>query len=435
MQRKSLEKRVIAKSVKRKRNDHRGNTGVARKGGKRRSGNGARRKASVDKRLLDPSRFVKKAIRTTETEVFDPKHRFADFKMHDTLKKNAYAKGFVNPTPIQDGAIPHALSGRDVIGIANTGTGKTVAFLLPLIDKVARRKGERVLIVLPTRELANQVEVEFRHFARGLHLRAAVVIGGTGFPKQIAAVGRNPEFVIGTPGRIKDLVDRGVLDLSTFNNVVLDEADRMLDMGFIKDAREIMSSVAEKRQTLFFSATMPREIGDLARTFLHDPVTVEVKARATSENVEQDVITVKENSQKMEILHDLLLKDEFKKVLIFRRTKRGASNLARALDRRGFRADSIHGDKTQNQRERALRNFATDRIQVLVATDVAARGIDVPDVSHVINFDLPENYEDYVHRIGRTGRGTKTGHALTFIDESLASQARPNVRNFGRGRR
>ena len=432
MQRKSLKKRIIAKSVKRKRNDRSRSASRPGKGGKR---GGGRRKAAVDKRLLDPSRFVKKAIKTTETESYDPKHRFADFRMHDTIKKNAYAKGFVHPTPIQDGAIPHALRGRDMIGIANTGTGKTVAFLLPLIDKVSRRKGERVLIVLPTRELASQVETEFRHFSRGLGLRAAVVIGGTGFPKQIAAVKRNPEFVIGTPGRIRDLVDRGVLDLSVFNNVVLDEADRMLDMGFIKDAREIMGAVAEKRQTLFFSATMPREIGDLARTFLHDPVRIEVKARATSENVEQDIITVKENAQKTDILHDLLLKEDFRKVLIFRRTKRGASNLARTLERRGFRADSIHGDKTQKQRERALRNFSTERIQVLVATDVAARGIDVPDVSHVINYDLPENYEDYIHRIGRTGRGTKTGHALTFVDEAHAAQARPNVRNFGKGRR
>lgn len=434
MQRKSLEKRIIQKTVKRHRPGSRpgGRPGAS----PRRGRSGGNRKASaVDKRLLDPSRFVKKAIRTTETEPYDPKHRFADFRMHDIIKKNAYAKGFVNPTPIQDGAIPHALESRDVIGIANTGTGKTVAFLLPLIDKVYRKKDERALIVLPTRELAQQVATELRYFSRGMQIRHAVVIGGAGFQPQIAAVQKRPEFVIGTPGRIKDLVDRRVLDLSAFNNVVLDEADRMLDMGFIKDAREIMSGVSEKRQTLFFSATMPKEIGDLARTFLHDPVTVEVKSRATSENVEQDIITVKDSTQRLEILHDLLLKEDFRKVLVFRRTKRSAGNLAQALERRGFRADAIHGDKTQRQRERALRNFSEGRIQVLVATDVAARGIDVPDVTHVINYDLPENYEDYVHRIGRTGRGTKTGYAFTFIDESLAAQARPNVRNFGRGRR
>ncbi|NTV55581.1 MAG: DEAD/DEAH box helicase, partial [Candidatus Moranbacteria bacterium] len=191
----------------------------------------------------------------------------------------------------------------------------------------------------------------------------------------------------------------------------------------------------EERQTLFFSATMPREIGELARKFLKDPITVEVKSRATSENVEQNVITVKDNDQKVEILHDLLLKDDFKKVLVFRKTKRSTENLANALVKRGFRADAIHGDKSQGQRERALRRFTQDELQVLVATDVAARGLDIPDVSHVINFDLPENYEDYIHRIGRTGRGTKMGNALTFIEESMTMVSRPNVRNFGRGRR
>ena len=397
---------------------------------------GNRRKVqNVDQRLLDPSRFVKKAILTTEVEAFDPKHRFADFKMQDSIKRNVISRGFINPTPIQDGAIPHALDGRDVVGIANTGTGKTVAFLLPLIDKTLRHRGQRTLIMVPTRELALQVESEFRDFSRGLGLRSAVVIGGTGFPKQIAAISRKPDFVIGTPGRIKDLVARRVLDLAPFNNVVLDEADRMLDMGFVKDIKELLAMLQEKRQTLFFSATMPREIGELAKKFLHEPITVEVKSRATSENVEQNVITVKDSDQKVEILHDLLLKEDFKKVLIFRKTKRGAANLAIALEKRGFRADSIHGDKSQGQRERALRRFREGDVQALCATDVAARGLDVADITHVINFDLPENYEDYIHRIGRTGRGTKMGQALTFIEEGSGAVARPNVRNFGRGRR
>jgi len=420
MQRKSLEKRMRSK------------IGQSRRSAGSRGG---RRQPKTDARLLDLSRFVKKAIRTTETEEFDPKHRFADFKMHDGLKRNVYTKGFVNPTPNQDGAIPPALEGRDVIGIANTGTGKTVAFLLPLMDKSFRRRNEQTLVMTPTRELALQIETEFRAFSRGLGLRSVVVIGGAGFAPQIAAVSKNPDFVIGTPGRLKDLVGRGVLDLSTFSNVVLDEADRMLDMGFVKDIRELLGMLREDRQTLFFSATMPREVGDLARKFLRNPVTVEVKSRATSENVEQDIITVKNVDQKIEILHDLLLKEDFKKVLIFRKTKRSVGNLATALVKNGFRADSIHGDKTQGQRERALRRFAQDELQVLVATDVAARGLDIPDVTHVINYDLPENYEDYIHRIGRTGRGTKTGNALTFVEESQAMVRRPNVRNFGRGRR
>ncbi len=427
MQRKSIEKRLISKAGSGR------PYGAGRPTG--RGGSGGRRKQPVDARLLDVTRFVKKAILTTDVEAFDPKHRFADFKMHDSLKRNVYTKGYVNPTPIQDGAIPHALEGRDVIGIANTGTGKTVAFLLPLIDKAFRKRGERTLIVTPTRELALQIESEFRDFSRGLGMRSAIVIGGTGFPRQIAAVSKNPEFVIGTPGRLKDLVSRKVLDLTPFNNVVLDEADRMLDMGFVKDIRELLGLLKEDRQTLFFSATMPREIGELAKKFLRDPITVEVKSRATSENVEQNVITVKDNDQKIEILHDLLLKEDFKKVLVFRKTKRGVESLSGALVKRGFRADSIHGDKSQGQRERALRRFSQDELQVLVATDVAARGLDIPDVSHVINFDLPENYEDYIHRIGRTGRGTKTGNALTFIEEGSGAVARPNVRSFGRGRR
>ena len=366
---------------------------------------------------FDISLFVKKAIRTTETESFNPKRRFEDLDIHEKLKKNIVSRGYIHPTPIQDGAIPHVIKGRDLVGIANTGTGKTVAFLVPLISKVFARRTERVLIMTPTRELALQIEEEFRDFSRGSGLRSAICIGGAGFPNQLRALAARPNFVIGTPGRIKDLIARKALDLSTFNNIVLDEADRMLDMGFIKDIREILSLLAPKRQSLFFSATMPRAVAELTKKFLTDPVTIEIKSRATSENVEQNVLVVKSSDQKVEILHDLLLKEEFRKVLVFRRTKRSAENLARTLVHRGFRAEAIHGDKSQGQRERALRKFTQDQAQVLVATDVAARGLDIPNVTHVINYDLPEVYEDYIHRIGRTGRGTKTGNALTFVEE------------------
>jgi len=366
---------------------------------------------------FDISLFVKKAIRTTETESFNPKHRFEDLDIHEKLKRNIVSRGYIHPTPIQDGAIPHVIKGRDLVGIANTGTGKTVAFLVPLISKVFARRTERALIMTPTRELALQIEEEFRDFSRGSGLRSAICIGGAGFPNQLRALAARPNFVIGTPGRIKDLIARKALDLSTFNNIVLDEADRMLDMGFIKDIREILSLLAPKRQSLFFSATMPRAVAELTKKFLTDPVTIEIKSRATSENVEQNVLVVKSSDQKVEILHDLLLKEEFRKVLVFRRTKRSAENLARTLVHRGFRAEAIHGDKSQGQRERALRKFTQDQAQVLVATDVAARGLDIPDVTHVINYDLPEVYEDYIHRIGRTGRGTKTGNALTFVEE------------------
>ncbi|MBP9728083.1 MAG: DEAD/DEAH box helicase [Candidatus Moranbacteria bacterium] len=374
------------------------------------------RKKRPAERELDFTQFVKKAILTTEVEVYNPKHRFADFEIHSKLKANVADKGYVHPTPIQDGVIPHILEGRDVIGIANTGTGKTAAFLLPLIHKTFKHKTEKVLIIVPTRELALQIEDELRVFSRGSGLNSSLCIGGAHIAEQLRSLARNPSFVIGTPGRLKDLIERKKLDLSGFGNIVLDEVDRMLDMGFINDIKYLVALMKSPRQSLFFSATMPREIAELAKKFLNDPVTVAIKSRATSENVDQDVITVGPKEDKIEILHNLLLKPELVKVLIFGRTKHGVDKLAHRLEDRGFKADSIHGDKSQSQRQRALRRFSQDEISILVATDVAARGLDIPDVTHVINYELPENYEDYIHRIGRTGRGNKKGNALTFTN-------------------
>lgn len=377
---------------------------------------GRRHKKKPVGRELDFTQFVKKAIQTSETEVYNPKHRFADFEMHSRIKAIVTERGFVHPTPIQDGAIPHILKGRDVIGIANTGTGKTAAFLLPLIHKTFKQKTERVLIIAPTRELALQIEDELRIFSQGSGLRSALCIGGAHIAQQMRSLERSPSFVIGTPGRLKDLIERGKLDLSVFGNIVLDEVDRMLDMGFVHDIKFLVARMSSPRQSLFFSATMPKAIAELAQKFLTDPVTITIKSRATSENVEQDVVRLRSREEKIEVLHQLLLKPEFQKVLIFGRTKHGVDKLAKRLVERGFRADSIHGDKSQAQRQRALKRFSQDEIAILVATDVAARGLDIPDVTHVINYELPENYEDYIHRIGRTGRGSKQGHALTFIE-------------------
>lgn len=374
------------------------------------------RKKRPSERELDFTQFVKKAIQTTETEAYNPKHRFADFEMHSKLKGIVAARGYVHPTPIQDGAIPHLLNGRDVIGIANTGTGKTAAFLLPLIHKTFKHAAEKALIIVPTRELALQIEDELREFSRGSGLNSALCIGGAHIMEQMRSLARNPSFVIGTPGRLKDLIERKKLDLSGFNNIVLDEVDRMLDMGFVHDIKYLVSLMQTPRQSMFFSATMPSEIAELAKKFLNDPVTIAIKSRATSENVDQDVIHVAPSEEKIEVLHNLLVKPEFQKVLIFGRTKHGVDKLAHRLEERGFKVDSIHGDKSQPQRQRALRRFSKDEIAILVATDVAARGLDIPDVTHVINYELPENYEDYIHRIGRTGRGDKKGHALTFIN-------------------
>jgi superfamily II DNA/RNA helicase len=270
--------------------------------------------------------------------------------------------------------------------------------------------------MVPTRELAVQIEDEYWGFADSLRIGAVTCVGGVPINRQITTLRRNPNFVIGTPGRLKDLMERRELDISTFSTVVLDEADRMLDMGFIHDMRFILSKMVVPRHTLFFSATLSREIEMLIGTFLNNPVRVSVKTGDTSKNVHQDIVRVEGGKQKIDILHDMLTQPDFQKVLIFGRTKHGVEKLSKVLSDRGFKAESIHGNKNQSKRQKALDAFKSSRIQVLVATDVAARGIDVNDVSHVINYDLPTTYEDYVHRIGRTGRAGKQGKALTFID-------------------
>ncbi|MDP3646327.1 MAG: DEAD/DEAH box helicase [bacterium] len=336
--------------------------------------------------------------------------------MDTRLKHNVARKGYVIPTPIQDHAIPIVLEGKDIVGIANTGTGKTAAFLLPLIHKVLHDRSQRVLIMVPTRELAIQIEEEYWAFADALRIGAVTCVGGVGIHRQISTLRRRPNFVIGTPGRLKDLMERRELDISTFSTVVLDEADRMLDMGFIHDMRFILAKTPKERHTLFFSATISREIESLIGTFLKNPVRVSVKTGDTAKGVHQDIVRVENGKNKIDVLHDLLTQPEFQKVLVFGRTKHGVEKLSKVLTQRGFKAESIHGNKNQNKRQKALDLFKTNRIQVLVATDVAARGIDVDDVSHVINYDLPTTYEDYVHRIGRTGRAGKQGKALTFIE-------------------
>lgn len=363
----------------------------------------------------DISKFVNKAALTERTAHFVPEHAFVDFNIEEQLKHNITAKGYKNPTPIQDRAIPHALLGRDVVGIANTGTGKTAAFLIPLINKVLLHPREDILIVVPTRELAIQIDEELKDFTRGMRIFSAVCVGGSNMGAQIRTLRYHNNFIIGTPGRLKDLIEQKYLNLSLFKTVVLDEADRMLDMGFIHDVKFMLSRMATDRHTLFFSATMSREIEALIRNFLKEPVSISVKTGDTAKNVEQDI--VKTNGRhKLDVLHNLLTGSEFKKVLVFGRTKHGVEKLSRLLAERGIKAESIHGNKNLSRRRRALDLFKQNHAQVLVATDVAARGLDIDDISHVINFDLPASYDDYVHRIGRTGRGEKKGKALTFVE-------------------
>jgi ATP-dependent RNA helicase RhlE len=366
---------------------------------------------------IDPQKFVNKAVAPAEEIIYEPKNMFADFPLSDAIKRNIEQAGYIKPTAIQDGAIPAIVEGRDIIGLANTGTGKTAAFVIPMLERIKDTQNRpAVLIMAPTRELAYQIDDEFRKFSRGMRLYSSLIVGGMNIARQISDVKRGPHVIIGTPGRLKDLVKRGVLKLHDVEIVVLDEADQMLDMGFINDIRFLIGELPEKRQSLCFSATINPEVQRLLSGLLVDPVTVSVRTAETSEHVEQDVVRADNKEHKIEVLQDLLGKPGFDKVLIFGQTKWGVQRLAETLSKNGFPAEAIHGNKTQPQRKRALQNFKDDRVKVLVATDVAARGLDIPNVSHVINFDQPNTYQDYVHRIGRTGRGGKRGSALTFVE-------------------
>lgn len=371
--------------------------------------------SKIADKKFDPSMFIKKPEEQVAEAVYVPKHTFQDFQIVAQVKANIAAKGYVQPTPIQDQAIPIILEGKDVLATANTGTGKTAAFLIPLLHRIMTQQTERVLVLAPTRELAAQIKDELVTFAQKLPIHAAVCIGGVNINPQISVLKRNPQFVIGTPGRLKDLEQQQALRFSSFSTIVLDEVDTMLDMGFLNDIKKILAQLPKKRQSLFFSATVSPEIKRIADTFQNDPVAISVKTRQSAANVNQDIVKIA-GRNKIEVLHDLLLQPEFTKVIIFGRTKRSTEKLSRELRGRGFNVAAIHGDKSQAQRKKALQLFKDDQVKILLATDVVARGIDIDDVSHVINFDLPQTYEDYIHRIGRTGRASKVGQALTFID-------------------
>ena len=363
---------------------------------------------------IDPSRFVK-AARPISDVVYQPTHLFDDFAIHEVLKANLKDKGYTTPTPIQDQTIPLALEGKDVIGIANTGTGKTAAFGLPLLSRMIADRKTRALIVAPTRELAQQIELELRSIAKGSGLSGAVLIGGSPMGPQLRDLRNNPPIVIGTPGRIKDHLERGTLKLNTFNMVVLDEVDRMLDMGFVDDVRAILGQLSDTRQSLYFSATLDTKVKNLIHTFSKDPAIVSIKTGETTDSVHQDVIRFGGTHEKMDLLHDILIRPDVNKVIVFDETQRSVEKLGQELHTRGFKVDAIHGGKSQGQRQRALARFKQNEVNILVATDVAARGIDVKDVTHVINYSQPQSYDDYVHRIGRAGRAGKIGYALTFV--------------------
>lgn len=383
--------------------------------GPRSSGGSKQRRGAY----IHPSKFINKAtILPGEEAPYEPTHLFTDFNFVPALQKNIDYKGYTKPSAIQDQSIALTMQGHDVIGLANTGTGKTAAFLLPIIDALyANRDLNSVLIVAPTRELAQQIDEQFRDFSYNMKLYSTLIVGGTNMDRQIRQLQRGPHVIIGTPGRLMDLIKRGNLKLDAIKTLVLDEADRMLDMGFINDIRTLVSKTPSDRQTLFFSATITPSIAELTKEFLNDPQTVSVRTADTSDRVDQDIVEASGKEEKLDTLLNLLSGEEFEKVLVFGETKFGVQRLSDHLDKSGVASVAIHGNKSQSQRQRALNAFKDNKVRVMVATDVAARGLDIPNVSHVINFDQPATYEDYVHRIGRTGRGGATGKALTFVDK------------------
>jgi len=344
--------------------------------------------------------------------------KFCDLKLMAPIQKAVKEEGYSEPTPIQEQSIPHLLEGRDLLGCAQTGTGKTAAFALPILHRLTKSGSHsrkiRTLVMTPTRELAAQIDDSFKTYGKHLELNSVVVFGGVGQAPQEKAIRRGADILVATPGRLLDLMNQGIINLKHLEIFVLDEADRMLDMGFIHDVRKVITALPKKRQSLFFSATMPPEVSKLARTLLSNPIRVEITPQSTPvERIEQSVRFV-DKGDKRKLLQDLLTGTSIFRALVFTRTKHRASRIARQLAQRKIAADSIHGDKSQSARVRALEGFRSGRIRVLVATDIAARGIDVDGVTHVINYELPNEPESYVHRIGRTARAGADGVAISL---------------------
>jgi ATP-dependent RNA helicase RhlE len=380
------------------------------------------------------ARFGRSAL-LTRSEIERPiLTQFNEFGLNAHLLKALESEGYQTPTPIQARAIPELLKRRDLLGIAQTGTGKTAAFALPILDRLAKIKGRpergtcRALILTPTRELAAQIGESFRTYGKFLRLSQATVFGGVSINNQIRTVGNGVDILVATPGRLVDLIDRRVLSLAKLEVFVLDEVDQMLDLGFIHAIRKITGLLPAKRQNLFFSATMPKEIAGLADNLLKDPVRIEITPVATTaERVSQSIIHV-ETRSKLALLVDLFANHAMPRTLVFTRTKHGADRVVKGLTKERIESAAIHGNKSQVQRERALAGFKNGKLRVLVATDIAARGIDIDGVSHVVNYDLPFVPESYVHRIGRTARAGSSGEAIAFCDH----EERPLLRDIER---
>jgi len=357
---------------------------------------------------------------------------FKNLNLNTSLLQALQKKGYLEPTPVQQQCIPHILQGRDLFGGAQTGTGKTAAFSLPLIQIISEKKtghsyaGIKALILAPTRELALQINDCLKAYSHGSGLKHTVIFGGVSQFHQVKDLRRGMDIIVATPGRLLDLVEQGYIKLNAIEHFVLDEADRMLDMGFIRDIKKIISKLPAKKQTLFFSATLSPEVKQLSHALLHDPVHVSVAPVSSSPDlIDQSVYYVTKENKKL-LLRHLLEGSDVEHALVFTRTKRGADKVAKDLNRNGINADSIHGNKSQGAREKAMKGFKNKNIRVLVATDIASRGIDVRELSHVINYEIPEQAETYVHRIGRTGRAGSQGKAYSFC----ASEERAFLKNI-----
>ncbi len=374
-------------------------------------------KSRFSKKLLNADLFVKKAQPINETQYIASRD-IKDLPVNKSIISNLLRKGYISPTEIQDKSIEPIMNGLDLMGLAQTGTGKTGAFLIPLAHNLlGKNPSYQILVITPTRELAVQIEQEFRSITIGLKLYSECFIGGTDVRKDLLKLRRPYHIVIGTPGRISDMVRQRAIDLSHFSTLVLDEFDRLLDMGFSPDILKIVDGMSHRKQTILFSATEDKSQGAMVSKLLNKPVMVRIKKENTcADNIDQEIVKVSEGENKMDVLLGLIRDPAFEKVLIFADTKRGVSKLCKSLRKAGISADEIHGNKSQHYRMAALEAFRNRKIQVLVATDVAARGLDIVNVSHVINYQQPQCIENYIHRIGRTGRAGKSGKAYTFVN-------------------
>ncbi len=366
---------------------------------------------------IDPAIFTKRANTANEAK-FVSSCSIANLPVHQQIVNNLLGKGYVTPTEIQEKTIGSILKGNDLMGIAQTGTGKTGAFLIPLVNNLVNQQADfQVLVVAPTRELAVQTNTEFLSIAKGLGMQSSCFIGGTSVSADIQKLRKASHFVIGTPGRLIDMVRQGALNLGHFNTLVLDEFDRLLDMGFLNDIEQLISGMVNRKQTILFSATEEKGQKKIVDRLLTNPEMVRVhNGTQTADTVDQEIVSVKLGEKKMDILLGMIRDDTFKKVLVFAETKRWVSRICKDLRKSGIKVDEIHGDKSQNYRLKALNSFRDNSIQVLVATDVAARGLDISQVSHVINYEQPRNIDSYIHRIGRTGRAGQLGKAITFVN-------------------